>query len=186
MKYEAIVSKQASAMKAFFEKNQDELERSFAEVAARLEQGKKILVFGNGGSAAQAQHFASEMVNRFQKPRTGIPALSLASDPASLTSIANDTSFEEVFSRQIEALGSPGDVVLALSTSGKSPNVLQALKKAREKGLFTIALTGEAGVQEGNPVDILLAVPSMETPRIQEGHLLVLHLLAEEVEERLF
>jgi D-sedoheptulose 7-phosphate isomerase len=150
-----------------------------------LRSGQKILVFGNGGSAAQAQHFASELVNKFLKQRPALPALSLTTDTSALTSIANDGSFDQVFSRQIQALGEKGDVALGLSTSGNSPNVIEAFKDAKQKEIVTVALTGEGGGRMSSLPDFLLEVPSTSTPRIQEVHLLLLHLLAEEIEIRL-
>jgi D-sedoheptulose 7-phosphate isomerase len=147
-----------------------------------LRSGHKILVFGNGGSASQAQHFASELVNRFLRERPALAALALTTDTSALTSIANDADYEQVFSRQVEALGSPGDVALGLSTSGNSPNVLKALGKAKEMGLVTVALTGRAGGLLVDLADYLLDVPSDATPRIQEIHLLLLHLMAEDLE----
>jgi D-sedoheptulose 7-phosphate isomerase len=154
-----------------------------------IRAGGKILVFGNGGSAAEAQHFAAEMVNRFQKDRPAIPALALTADVSCLTSIGNDSDFAAVFSRQVEAIGKPGDVALALTTSGNSPNILAALRAAKTAGMITIALTGEGGGKlaadpETRP-DILLEVPSRSTPRIQEVHLLLLHLIAGAIESHL-
>jgi D-sedoheptulose 7-phosphate isomerase len=165
------------------------LEEAAEACVASLVGGGKILVFGNGGSAAEAQHFAAEMVNRFMKDRPAIPAVALTADVSCLTSIGNDSDFAAVFSRQIEALGKPGDVALGLTTSGNSPNILAAFRSAKKAGLTTIALTGEGGGRlaadpETRP-DILLDVPSRSTPRIQEVHLLILHLLAGAVESRL-
>jgi D-sedoheptulose 7-phosphate isomerase len=146
--------------------------------------GRKILVFGNGGSASQAQHFAAELVNRYLEIRPPLPAISLATDTSALTSIANDLSFDQVFSRQIEALGIKGDTALGISTSGSSPNVVAALKTAREKGLLTVALTGQGGGELGSICDFVLDVPSLSTPRVQEVHLVILHCLAEELERK--
>ena len=142
-------------------------------------------MFGNGGSAAQAQHFTAELVNKFLKVRPPIRALSLTTDTSALTSIANDTSFDDIFSRQIEAFAEKGDVALGLSTSGNSPNVIEAFKIARKKGMATIALTGKGGGKLNSLVDHLLDVPSESTPRIQEIHILLLHLLAQKIEEGL-
>jgi len=154
-------------------------------VTAALGKGGKIVLFGNGGSAAEAQHFAAELINRFMKNRRAMPALALTTDTSSLTAIANDAAFEQVFSRQVEALGRPGDVAIGLTTSGGSANVIEGLKAARAKGMTTVALTGEGGLQSGAPADFLLDVASRSTPRIQEAHLFLLHLLAEEIEKRL-
>ena len=151
-----------------------------------LKKGRKILAFGNGGSAAEAQHFVAELVNKFLKPRPALRAVTLSTDTSVLTCIGNDVSYEAVFSRQIEALGDPGDIVLALTTSGNSPNVLTALKTAKEQGLLTIVLTGRGGGKSAPLADLLLDVPSTETPRIQEIHLFLLHVLAGEIEERMY
>ncbi len=146
-------------------------------------RGGKLLIFGNGGSAADAQHLAAELVNRFRREREPLPALALTTDTSILTAVANDYSFDLVFVKQIEALGRPGDIALGISTSGRSPNVVKALKRAREIGLYTVGLTGGQGGDLPEVCDLLLAVPSNETPRIQEGHLLFIHIFAELVEE---
>ena len=153
-------------------------------VASRLRTGAKVLVFGNGGSAAEAQHFAAELVNGIRREGPAIPAVALTADTSSLTAIGNDRGFDQVFSRQVEALGRPGDVAIALTTSGASPNVVEALKTARAKGLSTVALTGQGGGEVAPFLDFLLDVPSRSTPRVQEAHLFILHLLAEELEDR--
>ena len=184
MKYEDIIAKQAKAAMDFFGQKGSLFEQVVDRICSQLKEGRKVIVFGNGGSAAQAQHFASELVNKFLKARRAIPALSLTTDTSSLTSIANDFDFDHVFSRQIEALGQEGDVALALSTSGESMNVIRALQTAREKNLYTVGLTGEGGGRIGSLCHILLDVPSRETPRVQEVHLILLHLLAQEIEEK--
>jgi len=153
-------------------------------VTASLEKGHKIYLFGNGGSAAEAQHFAAELVNRFMKERRPIPAIALTADASSLTAIANDAAFERIFSRQVEAFGAQGDVAVGLSTSGTSENVREGLRAAGAKGMVTVALTGKAGLPAAL-ADFLLDVPSASTPRVQEAHLVLLHLLAEEIERRL-
>jgi D-sedoheptulose 7-phosphate isomerase len=185
MNVDDLIEKQARMIREFFHYKKEVFERAVDVIIARLRAGHKILVFGNGGSAAQAQHFASELVNKFMKVRPAIPVLSIATDSSSLTSIANDSSFEYVFSRQVEAMGNAGDVVLALSTSGDSPNIRRAVQAAREKGLLTIGLTGKEGGKVGPLCDILLDIPSRETPRVQEAHLFLLHLLSQNIEERL-
>jgi len=162
------------------------LDGAAAASAAALAAGRKILAFGNGGSAAEAQHFVAELVNKLRRPRPALGAVTLGTDPAVLTSIGNDVDFASVFSRQIEALGDAGDVALALSTSGASPNVIAALRAARAKGLVTIGLTGRGGGAMAGLCDHLLAVASDETARIQEIHLFLLHHLAAEIEGRLF
>ncbi len=169
----------------FFERRGTAFRDGAAACAAALARGGTILAFGNGGSAAEAQHFVAELVNKFRKPRRALRAVTLSADTSILTSIGNDLSFEAVFSRQIEALGEAGDVALALSTSGQSPNIISALATAKAMGLTTIALTGRGGGKLGPSTDFLLDVDSYETPRIQEVHLAVIHLLTEEIEDRL-
>lgn len=158
-------------------------------LAERLRQGNKILVCGNGGSAADAQHFAAELVNRFEIERPGLAAIALTTDSSALTSIANDYAFDQIFARQVRALGRPGDVLLAISTSGNSPNILTAMAAARELGLSTVALTGRDGGRmagrrgEG---DIEIRAAAAATARIQETHILIIHCLCDLVDQQLF
>lgn len=160
-----------------------------AHLAERLRQGNKILVCGNGGSAADAQHFAAELVNRFEIERPGLAAIALTTDSSALTSIANDYAFDQIFARQVRALGRPGDVLLAISTSGNSPNILTAMAAARELGLSTVALTGRDGGRmagrrgEG---DLEIRVAAAATARIQETHILIIHCLCDLVDQQLF
>ncbi len=149
-------------------------------------QGNKVLLFGNGGSANDAQHLATEFVGRFAFDRPALPALSLAESISSVTAISNDHGFEQVFSRQIEALGRPGDVAIAISTSGNSPNVLHGVATANKADLLTIGLTGRSGGKLRTLVKDCICVPSEETPRIQECHALIGHILSEIVEQELF
>lgn len=149
-------------------------------------RGNKLILFGNGGSAADASHIAGEFVNRFKKQRPGLPAIALNTDIAVLTSIANDYDFSEIFSRQMKALAHEGDVVIALSTSGNSPNVLKAADVARKKKLKLIAFTGVKGDKLASKADYTFAVPSNNTPRIQETHITLGHVLCQMVEEILF
>lgn len=151
-----------------------------------FEMGNKLFLFGNGGSAAEAQHLAAEFVNRYVMDRPPLPAIALTTDTSILTSISNDFSFQEVFAKQLKALGGEGDVAVGISTSGTSPNILKAFEVAREMGMKTIALTGNDGGSIGKIADISLIVPSSSTPRIQEVHLLVGHILCELVEHSLF
>jgi len=151
-----------------------------------LHEGNKVLLFGNGGSAADAQHIAAELVGRFAFDRPALPALALSVNPSSVTAIGNDYGFDLVFSRQVEALGRAGDVAIGISTSGNSPNVIRGLLAAKEIGLHTIALTGCIGGKLRNAVDHCICVPSNETPRIQECHILVGHIISELVEEAIF
>jgi D-sedoheptulose 7-phosphate isomerase len=151
-----------------------------------MKEGHKILLFGNGGSAADAQHIAAEFVGRFAFDRPALPALALNVNTSCITAIGNDYGFDQVFSRQIEALGQAGDVAFGITTSGNSPLVIRAMSAAKKKGLHTIGLTGCAGGQLKSAVDYCICVPSDETPRIQEGHILVGHVISELVEEAIF
>ena len=151
-------------------------------IVAAFAQGGKLLTFGNGGSATDAQHLAAELVGRFERERRGLAAVALTNDMSVLTSVANDYSFDRVFARQVEALGRAGDVAFGISTSGTSRNVLAALEQARSAGLTTIALTGRDGGAVGKAVDIHINVASESTPRVQEVHRTLLHALCELVE----
>jgi D-sedoheptulose 7-phosphate isomerase len=151
-----------------------------------FQQGNKVLLFGNGGSANDAQHIATELVGRFAFDRPALPALSLAESLSSVTAISNDHGFEQVFSRQIEALGRAGDIAIAISTSGNSPNVLNAVATANKAGLLTIGLTGRSGGKLRTLVKECVCVPSDDTPRIQECHTLIGHILSQIVEQELF
>jgi D-sedoheptulose 7-phosphate isomerase len=151
-----------------------------------LRQGNKALLFGNGGSAADAQHIAAELVGRFAFDRPALPALALSVNSSCVTAIGNDYGFDRVFSRQLEALARPGDVAIGISTSGNSSNVLNAMSTARKMSLHTIALTGGAGGNLKGSVDHCICVPSNETPRIQECHILIGHIIAELVEREIF
>jgi D-sedoheptulose 7-phosphate isomerase len=148
--------------------------------------GHKLLIFGNGGSAADAQHIAAEFVNRFSVERRPLPALALSTDTSVLTSISNDYSFDEVFSKQIKALGRKDDIVLAISTSGNSKNVILAVETARDMGLYTVGLTGCGGGELARCCDLALIVDSRATPRIQETHITAGHVLCELVDRTLF
>ena len=155
-------------------------------IADALENGNKLLLFGNGGSAAQAQHLAAEFVNRFFMDRPPLPAIALSTDTSSLTSIGNDYSFSEIFSKQIVALGREGDVAIGISTSGNSANVIRAIEVAKEIGLETVALTGNDGGDLAKVANHSLIVPSSNTPCIQEVHMTVAHILCEMVEAQIF
>ena len=152
-------------------------------ISDALKAGHKLLVFGNGGSAADAQHLAGELVGRFQRERAAMPAIALTVDTSVLTAIGNDYSFKQVFARQVEALGLPGDVALGISTSGESPNVVAALQTARAKGLKTVALTGRDGGSVGRAAEIHVNVPDENTQRVQEVHMTLLHVMCEVIEE---
>ncbi len=163
---------------------------TIAEVSARLvdsfDQGNKVLLFGNGGSAADAQHIAAEFVGRFAFSRPALPALALSVNTSCLTAIGNDYGFDLVFSRQIEALARPGDFAIGISTSGNSENVLQGLQAARKIGLTTAAFTGCTGGKLKEAADHCICAPSNETPRIQECHILIGHIISQLVEETIF
>jgi D-sedoheptulose 7-phosphate isomerase len=165
----------------------DENARLLVEVGERLAQclrsGGKVLTFGNGGSAADAQHFAGELVGRFLVDRPAMAALALTTDPSVVTAIGNDMGYDAVFRRQIEAHGKPGDAALGISTSGRSPNVVEALRVAKARGLLTIGMTGGGGGRLEGMVHYLIDVPSHDTPRIQEVHIMVVHVLCQIVEE---
>lgn len=157
-------------------------------VSAALRSHHKLLLFGNGGSAADAQHIAAEFVGRYKRDRRALPALALTVNTSSLTAIGNDYTFDQVFSRQVEAFGVPGDVIIGISTSGTSKNVLQGVKAGKEKGITTVCFTGKSGGRSPlkSSVDYCLAVPSNDTPRIQESHILLGHIICEIVEQQLF
>jgi D-sedoheptulose 7-phosphate isomerase len=152
----------------------------------KLKADKKILLFGNGGSATQAEHIAAELVGKFYSIRKPLSAIAFSTSSAIITATANDISFEDIFSRQIEALGRKGDIAIGLSTSGNSINVINAIKKANDLGLYTVALTGESGGKLKDIVNLCINVPSHKTPRIQEMHLLIGHILCEIIEYQLF
>ncbi len=147
---------------------------------------RKVLVFGNGGSASDAQHLAAELVCRFEKNRPALPALALTTNTSSLTAIGNDFSFEDVFSRQVEALASPEDVAIGISTSGNSPNVLKAIEQAKALKAVTVGFTGGGGGKLKSLVDICFCAPSTVTARVQECHILAVHIISRLVEEALF
>jgi D-sedoheptulose 7-phosphate isomerase len=178
----AIVEESARLKREFFEAEADSVLEAGRMLVSALSSGKKVLAFGNGGSAADAQHFAAELVNRFRLDRPALAAIALTTDTSILTSIANDSDFESVFSRQVEALGAPGDVAVAVSTSGGSPNVLKAVEVARARGLKTLGLAGRDGGKLAKLVDLCLTVPHRETARIQEVHGLLIHLFCEMID----
>jgi D-sedoheptulose 7-phosphate isomerase len=150
-----------------------------------VRQGGKLLFFGNGGSAADAQHIAAELVVRYKSDRRAIAAIALTTDTSTLTACGNDMGFDALFERQIEALGRPGDVAIGISTSGKSPNVLRGLRQARKDGLKTVGLTGGTGGEMGTICDSMITVPSPVTARIQEMHIAICHMLCVALESRL-
>ena len=161
-----------------------------AEVAQQIihafREGHQVMLFGNGGSAADAQHIAAEFVGRYYLDRPPLPAHALTVNTSSLTAIGNDYDFDQVFSRQIDAFGQPGDVAIGISTSGNSRNVIEALRTAKRRVMVTVGMTGESGGRMKAEVDYCICVPSTDTPRIQEGHILVGHIVSELVEQAIF
>jgi D-sedoheptulose 7-phosphate isomerase len=168
----------------------DERTEQLAAIADRIvtsaREGGKVVLFGNGGSAADATHLAAEFVGRFQFDRDPLPALSLSDNGSSVTAIGNDYGYELTFARQVRALGNPGDVAIGISTSGSSANVLEALRAARPRGMYTVGFTGAKGVEMSELTDVCVMVPSTVTARIQEGYMLYAHIMCELVEEELF
>jgi D-sedoheptulose 7-phosphate isomerase len=179
-----LVADESVALKQrFFDANAGLLVAAGRRMAECLRAGGKILTFGNGGSAADAQHLAGELVGRFLRERAALSAIALTTDSSVTTAIANDTGYDAVFRRQVEAHGRPGDVAVGITTSGRSPNVVQALQLARELGLVTVGLTGGGGGRLAGTVDYLIDVPHAATARIQEVHVMVVHILCQIVEE---
>lgn len=175
------------------QKGRDMIAEPISQAAQAMVQcllnGNKILSCGNGGSAGDAQHFSAEMLNRFERERPSLPAIALSTDTSTLTSIANDYHYDEVFAKQIRALGNEGDVLLAISTSGNSSNVIAAIEAAHDRGLSVVALTGRDGGKIAGslyPTDIEVRVPAEKTSRIQETHLLVIHCLCDLIDHSLF
>jgi D-sedoheptulose 7-phosphate isomerase len=175
-----------AARKEFFAVQAKPLEECARRIAAALGRGHKLLLCGNGGSAADAQHLAGEFVNRFLTDRPPLPAIALTTDSSVLTAVSNDFGFERVFAKQVQALGAPGDALIAFSTSGKSPNVLAALRAAREKSMYSVGLSGPEGGDMEALCDIVLRVPHPSTPLIQEVHISAGHLICALVDHFLF
>jgi len=179
--------KEGSELKeVFLNENLGHVVRAIEAITTALQAGNKVLLFGNGGSAADAQHLAAEFVNRFMIERPPLPAIALSTDTSILTSIGNDYDFSEIFSKQIRALGQEGDVAWGISTSGKSVNVVRGLEMAKKKGLVTIGLTGGDGGDIARIVDHALIVSSRNTPRVQEVHIAVGHVICEMIDYKLF
>lgn len=160
-----------------------DIQKFAAACKEALATGNKILLLGNGGSAADCQHMAAEIVGRFEKERRGLPAIALTTDTSILTAVANDYGFDQVFSRQVEALAVPGDVVIGISTSGNSLSVVNALTVARDRGAITCGLTGQNGGKMNGVCDICVRIPSAKTARIQEGHSLTIHIICQLIDE---
>jgi D-sedoheptulose 7-phosphate isomerase len=181
-----IARESIEAKRAFFDANAEAVARAADMIIGSVRAGGKVLIFGNGGSAADAQHIAAELVNRLNYDHPPIPAIALTTDSSILTSIGNDSSFDKVFERQIRALGRKGDVALAISTSGNSPNVLRAVETAREIGVTTIAFAGRDGGKLATLSELALVVNVDSTQRIQETHITIAHILCELVEDALY
>lgn len=165
---------------------ENKIEKAADITASCLENNGKILLCGNGGSAADSQHIAAEFVNKFYQDRKGLPAIALTTDSSIITAVGNDYQYDKIFEKQIDALGKPNDVLMAISTSGNSRNVIKALEKAKKMNINTIGLTGKDGAKMKNLVDLLIDVPSEDTPQIQEIHLTVEHLICLLVEKNIF
>jgi len=179
--------KESSEVKSrFLRENLPKLLDVIKLLSHTFEAGNKLFFFGNGGSAADAQHLAAEFVNRYVMDRPPLPAIALTTDASVLTSVSNDFAFNEIFAKQIRALGKERDVAIGITTSGNSPNIVKAFEVAKEMGMKTIALTGNDGGTAGKMADFPLIVPSTSTPRIQEAHILIGHILCEMVEHYLF
>ena len=182
----ALFEESISVKGQFIKENLDAIVEVSKILADTFDKGNKLILFGNGGSATDASHIAGEFVNRLTRERPSLPAIALNTDMAVLTAIANDYDFSEVFARQVKALAQEGDAVIALSTSGSSPNVLKALDVAKKKKLKTIAFTGTKGEKFASKADYAFIVPSLSTPRVQEVHITLGHVLCQMVEEILF
>lgn len=180
-----ILSESISVKKSAVTKNLEDIKKGARCIADCISNGQKILIFGNGGSAADAQHIAAEFVNRFMIERPPLAAVALTTDSSILTSIGNDYHFDDIFSKQIQALGKTGDIAWGISTSGNSTNVLKGLQTARSLNIYTIGLTGHGGDMVSR-VDLALTVPSNNTARVQESHLMLAHILCELVERTLY
>ena len=181
-----IARESLEVKQAFFDADAEAVARAADMIIGSVRAGGKVLVFGNGGSAADAQHIAAELVNRLNYDHPPIPAIALTTDTSIITSIGNDSSFDKVFERQVRALGRKGDVALAISTSGNSPNVLRAVEAAREIGVTTIALAGRDGGKLATLAELALVVNADSTQRIQETHITIAHILCELVEDALY
>lgn len=179
------VEESISAKQIFFDDNPELIESCASKMAAALKKGNKILLFGNGGSAADCQHIAAEFVNRFQMERRPLPAIALTTDTSIITSIGNDYSFDDIFLKQVQALGQYGDIAVGISTSGNSPNVIRAMKEAKTIGLSTVGFSGTKG-ELRQLSDIAFCVDSATTARIQEVHILLAHILCDLTERILF
>ncbi len=180
-----IVEDSIKVKNIFIDQNIDKIESCAIEIANTLKRGNKLLLFGNGGSAADSQHIAAEFINRFQIERRPLPALALTTDTSVITSIGNDYSFDDIFLKQVQAFGQKGDIALGISTSGNSPNVIKAIKEARDMGLIILGFSGNKGELK-NLSDFAFPVDSPNTARIQEVHILLAHILCDLSERMIF
>jgi D-sedoheptulose 7-phosphate isomerase len=171
-----------AAIQALLDSSLGEIEQAGRLICDTLAAGRKVLLCGNGGSAADAQHIAAELVGRYEQPRRAFPAIALSTDTSALTALSNDYGFEEVFARQVRALGIPGDLLIAISTSGKSANIIKAVESARAIGCKSIGLTGISGEPLGSQCDLAIVVPAQRTARVQEAHITIGHLWCEMVD----
>ncbi len=182
----AAFRESAALKERFAKENAAAIEEAARQIAEAFSQGGKLLLFGNGGSATDASHIAAEFVNRFSMERPPLPAIALNTDMAALTAISNDYGFQDIYAKQLKALASEGDIAIAISTSGASANILKAVETAKRKKLKVIAFTGQKGAKLASKADIAFVVPSSETPRIQEVHITLGHVICQMVEEILF
>jgi D-sedoheptulose 7-phosphate isomerase len=182
---EVMAQESLTVKRRFFEESSAEVARAARLIIESMREGGKLLIFGNGGSAADAQHIAAELAFKMGRERAALPALALTTDSSLLTAVSNDRSFDFVFARQLQAVGRKGDIGLAISTSGNSPNVIAAVQQAREMEIKTIGLLGAGGGKAAPLVDLALIVPHHETPRIQETHILIGHIVCQLIEDEL-
>jgi D-sedoheptulose 7-phosphate isomerase len=180
-----IFAQSACVKQATLAENAPKILEAAERIVDVIQAGGKVLIFGNGGSSADSQHMAAELIGRFQKERQSFPAIALTTDTSVLTALANDYSFDIVFSRQLEGLGRKGDLAIAISTSGNALNVINGVNQARQMGMTTMALTGKRGGQLASLVDVSIIVPSEVTARIQETHICIIHCICELVEKKL-
>ncbi len=185
MDLQAIFKEHHEVIRALMEQQAGKIEQLGKKAVEVLRNGGTIFFCGNGGSAADSQHLAAELVGRYERERDALPAVALTVDTSALTAIGNDYGFEDVFHRQLLALGKARDLLVAISTSGNSPNVLKAVETARRKGMFTVALTGKGGGRLAGACDQAIVVPSSRTSRIQEAHIIIGHMMCQYIEEEL-
>ena len=185
MDLQAIFKEHLEVIRTLMEQQAGEIEQLGHKAAEVIRNGGTIFFCGNGGSAADSQHLAAELVGRYERERSALPAIALTVDTSTLTSIGNDYGFEDIFHRQLLGLGKAGDLLVAISTSGNSPNVLKAVETAQRKGMFTVALTGKGGSRLAGACDQAIVVPSDRTSRIQEAHIIIGHVMCQFVEEEL-